>query len=230
MKISNSQKRAFYEHLLEYVTPHKQELFEQVIQERTRHLTVVLEDIYQSHNASACLRSCDCFGVQDAHIIENYNQYKLNPGITRGSTRWLTLHRYNKGSTNTLDCLNALKHQGYQIVATSPHAGESQLEEYDVTRKTALVFGAEKEGVSQVIRDQADGFLRIPMFGFTESFNISVSVALCLHHLAHALRKSDVEWKLSEEEQFEIKYAWVRKAARKWVPQLEKQFLSDQTE
>lgn len=186
-------------YLSEYITPERKELFEKVLSSRTRYLTVVLEDIYQSQNASAVLRSCDCFGIQDVHIIENRNQFKVNPDVTLGSTKWLNLHHYREKEQNTLDCINHLRNQGYRIVATSPHANDTNLEDFDLGKgKAALIFGTELTGISAVVENNADEFLKIPMFGFTESFNISVSAAITLHHLNLRLRQSDIDYLLKE--------------------------------
>jgi tRNA (guanosine-2'-O-)-methyltransferase len=98
-------KKSYLEYLLQFVTQNKRNRFEEIIRNRTRHLTVALEDIYQSHNASAVLRTCDCFGIQDVHIIENKYKYTLNPDIALGASQWLCLEKYNQREDNTADCL-----------------------------------------------------------------------------------------------------------------------------
>jgi len=202
-------------YLSEYITPERKELFEKVLSSRTRYLTVVLEDIYQPQNASAVLRSCDCFGIQDVHIIENYNRFQVNPNVTLGSTKWLNLHHYREQEQNTLDCIRQLREKGYRIVATSPHADDTNLEDFDLEKgKTALIFGTELTGISEVVENNADEFLKIPMFGFTESFNISVSAAIVLHHLNLRLRQSNIDYLLTEDEKDEIHLAWLRKTIK----------------
>lgn len=197
----------------------------EVLNNRTRYLTVVLEDIYHSHNASAVLRNCDAFGIQDVHIIENNHEYNVNPGVVRGSAKWLTLHKYAEHKNNTLDCIEKLRSQGYKIVATSPGDNIPILDNYEITDKTALVFGTEKTGISQTIIDQADAFLKIPMYGFVESFNISVSVALLLENLTKKIKSSSTNWNLTETEKNDIYLDWVEKSVRK--PELLKEeFLS----
>lgn len=204
--------RRFLEYLLQFITPHKRALFERNLRQRTRHLTVVLEDIYHSHNASACLRSCDAFGVQDVHIIENRYKYKLNPDIDLGSAKWLTLHRYSAGEDNTPECLAKLRDRGYRIVATSPHAESVAVEDLDVSRPTALLFGTEDEGLTETAIELADETVSIPTYGFAESLNISVAVAVTLHHLSHKLRTSDVSWHLRDAEMEAVRLQWVRRA------------------
>lgn len=205
------------EYLLSYLTPQRQELFEKVINKRTRHLTVVLEDIYQKQNASAVLRTCDCFGIQDVHIIEDRNEFQVNREIAMGASKWLSLHKYNNKENNALDAIQTLKKQGYRIVATTPHNNDLELQDFDIAKgKTALVFGSELPGITETIMQEADEFLKIPMYGFTESFNISVSAAIILHHLTMKMRDSkDLHWQLSDEEKDELKMEWIRKTIKR---------------
>ena len=207
-----------------FISEKRKEKFEQVIQYRTRHITVVLEDIYQAHNASAVLRSCDCFGIQDVHIIENKNKYEINPDVELGSSKWLNLIKYNDDKNNTLKCLNELKKRGYKIAATSPHKNEQTIADLKIDQKIALVFGTELQGVSEIVKENADEFVKIPMYGFTESFNISVSAAICLHTLVNKLHLLSIEWRLNESEKAEIMLSWLRNSITK--PELiEKEFL-----
>lgn len=189
-------------------------MYERISKERTKHLTVVLENIYQEHNASAVLRTCDCFGIQELHAIEKNNQYKVQRDIALGAGRWVDLYNYNLGESPTMDCINKLKQKGYKIVATTPHEKDVTIQELDLTHPIALVFGTERKGISQEILDSADEFVKIPMYGFTESFNISVSVALALNVLRDRLEKSDLDWKLNEQEQTLLKIKWCKKILR----------------
>lgn len=189
----------------------RNELMEKVLNDRTRYVSVVLENIYQPHNASAVLRSCDCFGVQDVHIIENAYQYELNPHVSLGSAQWLTLHRYNTQDNNTPSCIEHLKKEGYRIVATTPDAKAVPIHDFDVTKgKFALLFGTEKFGLTPEALAMADEFIKIPMYGFTESFNISVSASLCLFHFTERIRTEHADWHLSDEEQTDISLQWFR--------------------
>jgi len=202
----------FFEYLCGFVTKNKLALFDGYLRERTRQLTVVLEDVYRPHNASACLRSCDAFGIQDVHIIENRYAYRMNPDVELGSARWLTIHRYAATNDNSDDCIDALKQRGYRIVAMCPHGDAQLLEDFDVSQPAALFFGTEAEGLTQTVVDRADVRLRIPIYGFAESLNISVAVAVCLHHLTLQLRRAEIDWHLSEAEKQALKLAWVRRA------------------
>ncbi len=205
-------KEQYLEFLLNFISENKIARFNEIIENRTRHITVVLEDIFQPHNASAVLRSCDCFGIQDVHIIENKNEYNVNPQIALGSSKWLHLAKYNQKENNTLDCINQLKKDGYKIIATCPSENDCMLENLNVDNKFALLFGTELNGLSDLALENADEFVKIPMYGFTESFNISVSAALCLFHLSEKVRNSEVNWKLTEDEKIKTKINWVKNA------------------
>lgn len=200
--------------LLEFVSVNKREQFERNLAMRTRHLTVVLEDLFQPHNASAVLRSCDCFGVQDVHIIENRNRYEVNPRVVHGAAKWLNLIKFNNQEENTTGCINHLKKQGYRVVATSPHAESVSLQNLDVSSPIALMFGTEQRGLSETALNLADEHMYIPMFGFTESLNISVSAAVCLQHLTDRLHHSDVPWQLSDEDLLRLHLDWAQSAVK----------------
>lgn len=211
-------------HLSQFITPNRLKLFDLVLQNRTRYLTVILEDLFQPHNASAVLRTCDCFGVQDVHIIENKNKYEVNPDVALGASKWLDLIKYNSSAENTLDAFKAVKAKGYTIVATSPHKGEFLIDDLPLNIRPAFVFGTELQGLSKVAIKHADAFVKIPMYGFTESFNISVSAAIILHNFTEKLRKSSVHWHLSEKEMIEIKLDWMRNTIKR-SELIEKEFL-----
>jgi tRNA (guanosine-2'-O-)-methyltransferase len=208
-------KKKLLEFLLTFISENKLKKFEEKIQFRSRHLTIVLEDIYQPHNASAVLRSCDCFGIQDIHIIENLYKYEVNPDVALGSAKWLSLIKYNKETNNTSSCLNSLKNKGYKIIATSPHKDDFTPESLPLEQKTALVFGTELEGLTHDAKEMADAYIRIPMYGFTESLNISVSAALLLFTLSERLRKSDIDWHLTEDEKTDIMLQWARNVVKR---------------
>ncbi|CAA0146512.1 TrmH family RNA methyltransferase [Tenacibaculum maritimum] len=206
--------QALLKYLEGYLTDRRKTLFEEVLKERTRHFTVVLEDIYQAHNASAVVRSCDIFGIQDVYAIENMYVNKVSRHVAKGSQKWLDFHRFNRDTNNTKDCLNALRSNGYQIIGTTPHNDSCMLADFDITKKSAFVFGVEKEGISDYVKQEADGFLKIPMVGFTESLNISVAAAIILQDVTTRLKKSEVLWKLSEEEKEKIYFEWVQKTIK----------------
>jgi tRNA (guanosine-2'-O-)-methyltransferase len=198
-----------------FITESKKQLMEQVLKNRTRFFTVVLEDIYQPHNASAVIRSCDCFGIQDLHIIENRNEYTLNPNVTQGSSKWVDIYRYNNAvESNTARCLDHLESKGYTIYATSSHKADVEVTSLEPKKKAALIFGTELSGLSRQVLDRAERVVKIPMYGFTESFNLSVSVALCLQPLINKLHQSNMEWGLTDEQQAAIRLKWYRRTVR----------------
>lgn len=205
------ENQELIKYLSKHVTEKRFSLFQKVIQNRTRYLTVVLEDIYQSQNASAVLRTCDCFGIQDVHIIENYNKFDVNPQVSLGSSKWLSLKHYNEKEQNTLNAINHLKENGYRIVATTPHTNDISLDEFNIEEgKSAIVFGTELKGISELVKENADVFMKIPMYGFTESFNISVSAAITLHHLTLKLRNCNISWKLDDSDREALILEWLK--------------------
>ncbi len=209
-----------------FVTDKRKNLFRNILQDRTRHFTVVLEDIYQQHNSSAVIRSCDIFGIQDVHVIENKYKSKVSKNIAKGSQKWLSFHNYKEDTNNTLECLNTLKSKGYQIIATSPHNNSSILHDFDISKKSAFVFGVEKTGVSDLVINNADGILKIPMVGFTESLNISVAAAIILENLTFKLRNSSVDWALTNEEQKILYASWIEKTIKN-VDEIKERFIEN---
>lgn len=223
--MESSKQTELVNYLRKFATESRWEKITEVAEQRTRHITVVVEDIYQSHNASAVLRSCDGFGIQDVHIIENRNEFDPSSQVTIGADQWLSIHRYKEpGIDNTEACFSKLKEEGYKIVATSPHENDTNLNDLQITDKTALVFGSEIDGISDRAKELADGFVKIPMAGFSESFNISVSAAVCLYNITRRLKESGVNWQLSQQELDDLKLEWLRKSI-KAGEQLEKAFL-----
>jgi tRNA (guanosine-2'-O-)-methyltransferase len=187
-----------------------------IILHRTRYLTVVLEDIFQPHNASAVLRTCECFGIQDVHIIENKNQYTINPDVVMGSDKWITLVKYNSKIFNTQMAINDLRKKGYRIIATTLSNKATPLDKFNpVDRPCAIFFGTELTGLSKEVLKQADEHLNIPIYGFTDSFNISVSVAIILHNLLDRIRSSEINWQLSDSEKEEVLLQWLKNSIKR---------------
>lgn len=205
------QKEQLYEALAELYSENKRQLFDRLAQHRTRHIAVVLEDIYQSHNASAVLRSCDCFGVQDVHVVENRNPFNPAGDVAVGSSKWVDYYKHS-------DIRQAYRHlhdRGYRIVATLPHENDTMIGDLDLSSPVALVFGTELTGLTSEAIDGADAYVKIPMYGFTESFNISVCAALSLFSTTERLRRSsDTSWQMSADEQLELKLYWSLQAIR----------------
>ena len=203
----NQELLTYLEH---FITEERKERFLQVISARTNHFTVAMEDVFQMHNTSAVVRTCEVFGVQQAHSIEGRFGKRLDAKIAMGAQKWVDVFRYN----DTQSCIDALRAQGYQIVATSPHKDAYFLNDFDISKKSAFFFGTEKEGLSEQVLSQADTYLKIPMVGFTESLNISVAVAIVLQQLTDKLRRSQVAWQLTDEERLSTLINWTKKSIR----------------
>tara|TARA_B100000809_G_scaffold80962_1_gene79245 strand:+ start:2870 stop:3565 length:696 start_codon:yes stop_codon:yes gene_type:complete len=218
-------KKELLEYLYGFMSENKKELFDKIIPERTKHVTVVLEDIFQPQNASAVLRTCDVFGIQDVHIIENENEYNINPRVVHGASKWIDLHKYNEKENNTLECINKLKADGYKIFGTTPHTNDCLIQDIPLDEKVALMFGTEMTGLSKIAMDNVDGFVKIPMYGFTESLNISVSASICLYELKKRLKTSDINWQLPEGVQIEQLIQWSKKVIKDGTL-IEKQYLA----
>ena len=216
------------EHLKEFVFDERRKLFEAKIQERTQHLTIVLENIFQGRNISASIRSADCFGIQDVHIIENDNIFNDDSEVSMGAEKWITTKRYNQNKHNSIEAIENLKSNGYQIIATTPHNADCDLYDLDITKKTALFFGAEVKGCSKETLTLADKRMKIPIYGFTESYNISVSVSLCLQHLTYKMRQSNMDWKLSLDQQEKVMLQWLRNSIKS-AAEIEEKYLSEHT-
>lgn len=198
-------------HYLEgFLTESRKEKFLDILSRRTNHLTIAMEDVYQLHNTSAVMRSCEVFGVQELHVIEEKFGKRIDREIAMGAQKWVDVFRYNSAQV----CMDALRAKGYQIIATTPHNESCLLHEFDITQRSALFFGTEKAGLSPEIMEQADGFLKIPMAGFTESLNISVSAAIIIQDLTNRLRRSDVKWQLTETEILEKRLVWTKNSIK----------------
>ena len=200
------------QYLEEYLTENRKKRFSQVLDERTKHFTVAVEDVYQLHNTSAVIRSCDVFGIQEVHIIEEINRKRIDREIAMGAQKWVDLNRYN----NVKDCIKSLKNQGYQIVATTPHTEDCLIQDFNITNKSCFFFGRETEGLSDEVLDAADVFLKIPMVGFTESLNISVSAAIILQDVTSRLKASKINWQLSEMEKAAKRLDWIKKTIKSY--------------
>lgn len=214
------------EYLEQFVSEPRKELFKNVLNERTRHFTVAIEDIYQPHNASAVVRSCDIFGIQDVHIIENKYKFDASKQVAKGAQKWLDFLNYKQeDKNNTLDCIDKLRSNGYKIIATTPHNDSCLLQDFDISQKSAFFFGVEKEGLSKDVMENADGFLKIPMVGFTESLNISVAAAIILQDLNQRLKQSDVSWQLSDVEK-DAKYLEWMETSIKSIDRIKEHYFS----
>ncbi|MEO8253403.1 MAG: RNA methyltransferase [Flavobacterium sp.] len=197
----------FLENIL---TDNRRERFLEVLANRTKHFTVVVEDIFQMHNTSAVMRSCEIFGIQELNVIEQRYGKSIDKEIAMGAQKWVDINQYDSVSS----CISSLKNKGYQIIATTPHENDCLLEDFDISKPSALFFGTERDGLSPEILEKADGFLKIPMVGFTESLNISVSAAIIIQDITNRLRRSNIDWQLTEQEILEKRLAWTKNSIK----------------
>lgn len=211
------------QYLETYLTERRRERFETVLANRTKYISVAVEDVYHMHNTSAVMRSCDVFGVQELHAIEEINQKKIDREIALGAQKWVDVIRHK--STKTF--IQSVKAKGYQLVATTPHIPSIAIQDFKLDKPTIFCFGRETEGLSDVIFEAADVHLNIPMVGFTESLNISVSAAIILQQVTNQLRNSDLPWKLTEEEKLQKRFDWCTKTIKN-TDQLIEHYLSKQ--
>lgn len=216
--LSPSQKEILVKKLSQHITLHRWNLMQKVIQYRTHYISLILEDIYQAHNAAAVVRSCDAFGIHNIHIIENRNKLRLdNTTVAKGADKWLNFNYYNDPKVNnTQACIHHLKSQGYRIGATTLGKNSISLEEIPLDKPIAIMIGSEKNGLSEEACSLSDFCIELPMYGFTQSFNLSVCAAIVLHHLTTKLRNSTIPWELLPQEKQEILLLWLQRCVPHW--------------
>ena len=208
--MATEKQQNIIHYLAGFINGERRERLQQILGERTRHITVVLEDIYQPQNASAVMRTCECLGIQELHVIENLYEYRLNPAVVQGSSKWIDLIRHNREEQdNSRACIEQLKQRGYRIIAMDPAPGGKTVDQLDIGDKLALCFGSEEPGLSATLTDLADETVRVPIHGFTQSYNLSVSAGISLYILVTALRKSAIVWRLDERDATDLYIKWL---------------------
>ncbi|TDP57568.1 TrmH family RNA methyltransferase [Flavobacterium dankookense] len=205
-----------------FLTENRKERFQKVLENRTNHFTIAVEDVFQFHNTSAVMRSCEVFGIQEINIVEQRFGKDIDKEIAMGAQKWVDINRFD----NITNCIENLRTKGYQIIATTPHDDSCLLHEFDISKKSALFFGTEKEGLSEEVMKQADGFLKIPMVGFTESLNISVSAAIIIQDITSRLRLSNIDWQLTENELLEKRLIWAKNSIKD-IKRIEERYYSE---
>ena len=183
-------------------TPERAARMKQVVQNRTRFHTFVLDDVHKSHNISAIFRSLDGFGFQDVYLIHKQTAMAKHSSVSKGSEKWLSLHHYQDHES----CLSSLSSKKYRIVTTS--ADGLPLTEVDWTIPSAIVMGAELRGVHSTIKQASELSIKIPMHGFVESFNVSVAVACIAFYLRRELESSNIDWRFSQKQQDSTLLTW----------------------
>ncbi|MEG0788562.1 MAG: RNA methyltransferase [Alistipes sp.] len=198
-------------YLAEFATEERYRVLTGAIASRTRYMTILTENTFHPQNASALVRHCEAFGVQDIHTVETLCKFHPNVNIVRGTDQWVDIYHHR----STAEAVAALRAEGYRIVATTPHKEDSTPETFDVAKgKFALVFGTELAGISEEIVESADEFLRIPMCGLVESLNVSASAAILIYMLSERMRNTVENWHLTQEEQAEILFRWMKSSIK----------------
>lgn len=226
-------RQELIQYLSKFITHRRLHRIETVLNNRSKSLVLVLEDIYDPHNANAVIRSCDAFGIQDLHVIENINAFRPSEKVSSGSHHWVSIHRYTSNPNakkNTLEkmpqtikCLTRLKKEGYTICATTPHAPVVSLGQYQPQGKVALLLGNEHSGLSDTALQMAHMRLAISMEGFCESLNLSVSAAVFMHTLKEKLMSASLWDRLPENEKEPLKLEWISRSLKR-AEQYEKDF------
>ena len=193
------------EYLQEFMSEARQQVLRRTLANRTRYMTILTENTFHPQNASALVRHCEAFGLQEMHTIEDRCKFSPNQSIVRGTDKWIELTRHR----STTEALRELRKRGYRIVATTPHREDTTPETFDVCKGPfALVFGTEHAGISQQVIAAADEFVRIPMCGMVESLNVSASAAILIYMLSARMRASVEGWQLTEADRTELLYRW----------------------
>lgn len=212
----------YLEFLEGILTDNRKQRFADVLSQRTKHFTIAMEDIFQMHNTSAVMRSCEVFGIQELNIIEQRFGKKIDSEIAMGAQKWVDIKPY----ATIQNCIDAKKSEGYQIIATTPHDDSCLLNHFDITKPSAIFFGTERDGLSEEVLAQADGFLKIPMVGFTESLNISVSAAIIIQDITARLRQTDIKWQLTSEEILVKRLDWAKKSIKD-IKRIEERYFAE---
>ena len=213
-KLSTDQKAELLAHVDTFLTDDRRIRLNSVLDNRTTHFCIAMEDLFYERNSGAIIRTADGYGIQNINVIEPSGSFKskVTNIISKGAEKWVTQKQFGDLQTGAKDCINQLRKEGYQIVATTPHASGHTIHDFDITKKSAFFLGAEKTGISEVVMEEADDYIAMPIFGFTESFNVSVANGILLHELINRLRKSDVDWHLNQEERNDLMLDWTLKS------------------
>lgn len=199
------------EYMTQFITEERREVLRRTVSKRTHYMRILTENMFHPQNASAIMRHCEAFGIQQIHTVEDRCKFDPSVNIVRGTQKWVDVEHHE----NTREALAALKAEGYRIVATTPHRCSATPESFDVTKgKFALVFGTEHAGISDEVIEAADDFLMIPMCGMVESLNVSASAAILIYMLSERIRQSVEDWQLSDAEQLKLLTRWTITSVR----------------
>lgn len=213
-KLSKSQRAELLEYMDTFLTDERRDRLNSVLNNRTTHFCIAMEDLFYERNSGAIIRTADGYGIQNINVIEPSGSFKskVTNIISKGAEKWVTKKQFGDLQNGAKECIDQLRKDGYQIVATTPHASGHTIHDFDITKKSAFFLGAEKTGISDTVMEEADDYIAMPIYGFTESFNVSVANGILLHELINRLRKSDVNWHLHQEEREELMLDWTLKS------------------
>jgi tRNA (guanosine-2'-O-)-methyltransferase len=196
------------EELETYLTPSRVAKMKAVLANRLEQFTVVLDNIHDPHNISAVLRSCEAFGIQDVHVIETVEPFKVNVEVSHHTEKWLTIHCW----PGYQECLKELRQQGFSVFTTGFSKRAESIYSLPVDRPLALVFGNEHRGVDADFTALCDGEVIIPMTGFVQSLNISVAAAVAMSAISHSMRNTHgIEAVLSSERYASVYREWLER-------------------
>ena len=215
-KLSTDQKQELVEYLDSFLEDRRRDRLNGVLENRTTHFCIAMEDLFYERNSGAIIRTADGYGIQNVHVIEPKESFKskVTNIISKGAEKWVTKTQHDDIKNGAKMCIDELRAQGYQIVATSPHKDGHTIHNFDISKKSAFFLGTEKTGVSDIVMQEADDYISMPIYGFTESYNVSVANAILLHELVNRLRNSDVNWKLSTQEKQDLILDWTLKSVQ----------------
>ena len=199
------------DYLTKFITDERREVLQRTVDSRTHYMRILTENMFHPQNASAIMRHCEAFGIQQIHTVEDRCKFDPSVNIVRGTQKWVDVEHPD----TTAEALATLKAEGYRIVATTPHRCSATPETFDVTKgKFALVFGTEHAGISDEVIAAADDFLMIPMCGMVESLNVSASAAILIYMLSQRIREQVTGWQLSDAEQLRLLTRWTMSSVR----------------
>ena len=199
------------DYLTKFITDERREVLQRTVDSRTHYMRILTENMFHPQNASAIMRHCEAFGIQQIHTVEDRCKFDPSVNIVRGTQKWVDVEHHD----TTAEALATLKAEGYRIVATTPHRCSATPETFDVTRgKFALVFGTEHAGISDEVIAAADDFLMIPMCGMVESLNVSASAAILIYMLSERIRQTVDGWQLTEAEKLKLLTRWTMSSVR----------------
>ncbi len=191
--------------LEQFITEDRKRRINDVLDRRVKRYVIALENIYDPHNISAVLRTADGMGFHTIYVIEKENRLKFSSGVTTGAEKWLEIKIF----TDVESALTELGKRGYKIAAGVLSEESVNFFEYDWDGKWVFLFGNEHEGLTERAVELSDIQFMIPIYGFIQSYNISVSAAITMSHLRFLLEKRGVKGELTSKEKLELEYRWL---------------------